>query len=145
MCDVRNPRLYYGVSCCLLVLLLGCEGGPNLGSPTTASGKVTVDDEPLGGATVTFHCLGERPAESRTFTATADGTGQYTIDGIFPGSYRVGVGEPAPGDNGEDPGMASATAGDELKPADGDELTAEVTADGLVFDIKMTRAQTPEQ
>jgi hypothetical protein len=38
--------------------------------------------------------------------------------------------------------MMSATAGDELKPADGGELSAEVTSDGVVFDVKLTRQQT---
>jgi len=83
--------------------------------------------------------MGERAAEFRTFTATADGDGQYTIDKIYPGSYSVAVGEPATGADGEDPGMASAMAGDELKPADGGELSAEVTSDGIVFDVQLTR------
>ena len=129
------------VGCCVLLSFLaltsGC--GPDLGSPTTVTGRITVDGEPLGGATVVFHCVGEREAEFRTFTATADGGGQYTIEKIYPGSYRVGVGEPAPGAGEEDPGKASAMAGNELKPSDGDELSAEITSDELVYDIQMTR------
>ncbi len=140
MSSARSPLLYYGVSCCLLSLLLGC-GGPGLGSPTTATGKVTVDGEPMSGATVTFHCLGERAAEFRTFFATTDGSGQYTIDEIYPGTYSVVAGEPAPGADGEDPGAVSAMGGDELKPADGGELSAEVTSDGVVFDVELTRQQ----
>jgi hypothetical protein len=138
MSAARIAVLWCSVFCCLLTLASGC-GGPGLGSPATATGKVTVDGEPLSGATVTFHCMGERAAEFRTFTATTDDGGQYTIDEIYPGSYSVGVGEPAPGAGGEDPGMANAMAGDELKPADGGELSAEVTSDGIVFDVQLTR------
>ncbi|NQT15269.1 MAG: carboxypeptidase regulatory-like domain-containing protein [Planctomycetes bacterium] len=138
MPEARIAVLWCGVCCCLLALVSGC-GGPDLGSPATVTGKVTVDGQPLSDATVTFHCIGERAAEFRTFTTTTDVGGEYTIDKIYPGSYSVGVGESAPGADGGDPGMASATAGDELKPADGGDLSAEVTSDDLVFDVQLTR------
>ena len=136
MPEVRTTVLWCSVLLCLLTLTSGC--GPDLGSPATITGKITVDGEPLNGATITFHCVGERAAEFRTFTVTADADGQYTIEKIYPGSYRVGVGEPASGAGG-DPGMASAMAGDELKPADGGDLSAEVTSDDMVFDVQLTR------
>ena len=141
MPDARSPVLWYGLFCCWLTLWLGC-GGPGLGKPTTASGKVTVDGEPLSGATVAFHCTGERAAEYRSFTATTGGSGEYTIPHIYPGSYEVVVVEAASGTGGAggDVGMASALAGQDLKPAAGGELRAEVTADdGVVFDIQLTR------
>ena len=141
MPDARNPVLWCGLFCCLFTLASGC--GPGLGSPATVTGKVTVDEQPFSGAIVTFHCMGERAPEYRTFTATTGSSGEYAIDKIYPGSYEVSVGEPAPGTGGEgaeaDPGMASALAGQELKPADGGELRAEVTADGIVFDVQLTR------
>ena len=41
----------------------------------------------------------------------------------------------------EDPGMAMALGGQDLVPADGGELQAEVTAEGIVFDIQLTRQE----
>lgn len=135
----RFVVLWCSVFCCLFMLASGC-GGPGLGSPATVTGKVTVDGAPLSGATVTFHCIGERAAEFRTFKATTDGDGQYTIDEIYPGSYDVMAFEAAPGAGADEAaGMASAAGGDELKHADGGELTAEVTSDGIEFDIELTR------
>lgn len=79
----------------LLVLAgfsLGCGSGYNL-HPVT--GKVTLDGEPLPGATVTFKPL----AEGKPATGMADANGVYTITdmrpdagpGAEPGEYRVGI------------------------------------------------------
>jgi hypothetical protein len=136
----RIAVLWCSVFSCLLTLASGC-GGPDLGSPATATGKVAVDGQPLSGATVTFHCVGERAPEFRTFTATTDDGGQYTIDKIYPGTYEVTVFEAAPGTGGEeaDAAMATAVAGAGLRPAAGGELQAEVDSDEVTFDIQLTR------
>ena len=121
---------------CLLALVPAC--GPGLGSPSTVTGRVTIDGEALNGAIVTFHCTQERTADLRTFTTTADENGQYTIEKVYPGSYRVGVGEPAPMQE-EDTGVVNSTEGAKLKPANGGELCVEVASDDVVFDVQMTK------
>ena len=73
-----------------------------------------------------------------------DDSGQYKVAKIYPASYEVVVSEAAAGaaDPEADPGMLPANPEEEegaLKTADGGELTAEVGAGELVFDIKLTR------
>ena len=140
MLVAKTAVLWCGVVCSLLTLVSGC-GSSDLGSPTTASGKVTVDEQPLVGATVTFHCTGERAAEYRTFRSTTDSSGQYAIDEIYPGSYDVMVDEAAAGGQDVDPGAAPAAGVEPLRPADGTPLKAEVGEEEFAFDIKLTRSR----
>ena len=59
---------------CLLavVLLLGCDSGPQLGA---VSGRVTLDDEPLSGAVVMYEPIGGGPSSH----AETDETGRYEL------------------------------------------------------------------
>jgi hypothetical protein len=78
-----------GWATCLIVLFaLGCGDG----KPVPVQGVVTLDGEPLDGATVTFMSSGDsmRPA-----TGYTDQAGVFHLtsfkkdDGAFPGEYRV--------------------------------------------------------
>jgi hypothetical protein len=80
------------LACLVVTLVFGCSDGPKL---VPASGIVTLDGEPLEGATVSFI-----PAqENRISTGGSDVTGpkgnfQITYNGragLAPGKYRVAV------------------------------------------------------
>ena len=130
------------VAAFLICLVAGCGSG--LGSKVKASGKVTVDGQPMGNVEVTFHCTEEREAQYRTFKATAGAGGEYTIEEIFPGKYEVTVVEPQ-GEIGDDPGMQSAMGANTLQPAEGDSLTATVGESDLAFDIKLKRVDDSQK
>lgn len=83
--------------CALLVLFLSAviftTVGCGKGTLIKVQGVVTLDGEPLAGATVSFMPVGEgRPASGRT---DADGrfrlTTSRTDDGALPGEYKVVV------------------------------------------------------
>lgn len=138
MPDARNLAMRRGSLFCLAVVLIaGC--GPDLGRPATVTGKVTVDGQPLSGATVMLHCQGERQAEFRTFRATTDSNGQYLIEKVYPGSYEVVVVET--GAKGVQEGMQSANP-DRLTPAVGSEMHIEVKSEKVVFDLPLKRQKT---
>ncbi|MBC8352670.1 MAG: carboxypeptidase regulatory-like domain-containing protein [Planctomycetes bacterium] len=131
----------------LLVLLVssGC-GGPGYGSSVKVTGTVTVDDKPLADASVTFHSTEGREAEFSNFTATTGGDGKYELADVYPGAYEVIVAEGGgeSGEGMEDPGMASATAGQDLQPVAG-ELKTEVGSEDHTFDVKLKRGRVPRQ
>ena len=135
MSNMRAELLWFGTVGCLVLLMLGC--GPSRGTPTAVSGSVTVDGQPLAGAPLAFHALGEGPAEHRTFTAVTDSSGQYKIEPIYPGTYQVIVIERSGGheaDNEED-----ILAANPLQPAEGGELRVEIGSDPAVYDIQLVR------
>lgn len=117
-----------------LLVSSGC-GGSSYGKPVSVSGVVTVDDKPFANALVTYNCTEGREAEFKSFTATTGADGKYTMEAVFPGPYDVFVSEVV---SDVDPGMASATAGQELKPAAG-ELKTEVGTSAHTFDVKLKR------
>jgi hypothetical protein len=76
----------------LLIAGAGCDGRR---SPVPVSGIVTVDGQPVEGATVTFHPVGD-DREGRPATGQTDKTGTFrlttgTEDGARPGAYKVVV------------------------------------------------------
>jgi len=73
---------------------LGC-GGAKKDAPKTVpvSGTVTVDGQPIGGATVTFL---PTSTDRHGATGTTDATGRYTLfvgdnRGAMPGNYKVTI------------------------------------------------------
>jgi hypothetical protein len=89
-----NSRIVMSLLCAFAVVLPGCgDGRPSL---VVATGTVTLNGEPLEGATVGFQPMDiegyERPSQ-----ATTDSTGSFVVgtfgsgDGIPEGSYRVTV------------------------------------------------------
>ena len=138
----RMATVCFGiVSMCGLLVCSGC-GGPNYGSPVKVSGTVTVDDKPLADASVTYHSTEGREPEFSTFTATSGGDGKYEIAEVYPGAYEIIVAEGGgeSGEGMEDPGMASATAGQELQPAAG-ELKTQVGEADHTYDVKLKRGR----
>ena len=78
----------------LTVLLLATAGCGNR-TPVPVTGTVTLDGEPVEGATVTFHALGD-DKEGRPATGQTDKTGTFRLttgneDGARPGEYKVVV------------------------------------------------------
>ena len=142
----RMATVGFGVlSVCALLVCSGC-GGPSYGSPVKVSGTVTVDDKPLAGALVTLHSTEGREAEYATFTATSSADGKYEIEAVYPGAYEVIVAEGGgeSGEGMEDPGMASATAGQDLQPASG-ELKTQVGSEDHTYDVKLKRGAIPRE
>jgi len=133
-----RPAFAHGVIFSLFALIGGC-GGSDLGRPATVTGKVTVDTQPLGNASVTFHCTGGLPAEYRTVRGTTDCSGVYKIAKVYPGTYTVSVAEAASGAAAADPGMQSAVADDARRPAAGGEFRVDVKAESVTFDVSLTR------
>jgi hypothetical protein len=74
----------------LLVAAAGCDGRR---TPVPVEGTVTLDGNPVEGATVTFHLLGD-DKEGRPATGQTDKTGTFhlktgTEAGARPGEYKV--------------------------------------------------------
>ena len=130
----RRLFLWRGMLLCLCTLVAGC--GPNLGRPTTVTGKVAVEGQPLGNANIVLHCTGERAAEYRTFRGTSDAGGKFEILGVYPGVYEVMVVETSPTAN--DPGKAMGNP-DQLVSANGDKLQVEVSAEKATLDLQLKR------
>ena len=126
----------------LAVLVSAGCGGPSYGTPVSVSGVVTVDDKPLANASVTYNCTEAREPEYKSFMATAEADGKYTLDNVYPGPYEIFVSEPVAAD--ADPGMASAMAGQDLQPAAG-ELKTVVGTEAHTFDIKLKRGRVPRE
>jgi hypothetical protein len=77
----------------LTVLLFAVAGCGGRRAPAPVSGTVTLDRQPVEGATVTFHALGD-DKEGRPATGQTDQTGTFRLktgnaDGARPGDYKV--------------------------------------------------------
>src|SRR5262245_11610288 len=75
------------------VLLVAAAGCGNQRGPVPISGTVTLDGEPVEGATVTFHTVGT-DKEGKPATGETDKSGTFrlrtgTDDGVRPGEYKV--------------------------------------------------------
>lgn len=126
---------------CLVVLsiaTIGCgSSGPATGEVT---GKVTIDGQPIEGASIEFI-----PADGRPSTGVTDASGAYELmftndaKGALLGSHQVRITTARAGDGGEGVGP-TLEARDELLPAkyhDESELTAEVVAGKNTFDFDL--------
>ena len=90
----RNMKIRTS-SVLFLTLLVGCSESDSSGRPKTytASGTVTLNGQPLEGATVNFY-----PMEgSGSAIGMTDANGKYTLttytsnDGAVPGQYKVSI------------------------------------------------------
>src|SRR5688572_7087832 len=75
------------------VSIAGCSSGPDRPETFSVTGKVTYNDKPVDGATVTFVSDNSPHAA----VGITDAAGQYTLmtfvkdDGAVPGNYRVKI------------------------------------------------------
>jgi hypothetical protein len=123
---------------------VGC-GGP---ATVPVTGTVTLDGEPVDGASVMFVAEGEgRPA-----SGTTDGSGNFTLttftggDGALPGSYKVTVfktAAPTEADTaGEDTGAAGEESEGEINP---DVMGADVSVEAeSILPVKYSVATTTD-
>jgi len=84
----------------LLLLFAGCHNAPDY-KTAPVSGKVTMDNKPLAGATVTFTPLDAKPEAGKpvlSSTGHTDEQGNYSLkldadgrEGAVPGQYRVRI------------------------------------------------------
>ena len=97
---MRIPRLFLRRPTVLLLALLtfavtGCDSGSNEPAPTTGtiSGTITLPAGAGGDIVNTrvslFETLDEFTANSPTFTASTDASGNFTFNNINPGSYFI--------------------------------------------------------
>ncbi len=91
---MKKP-LSLALACCAALLVsTGCGGAPQLDGLENYSGVITLDGEPLAGASITLvpTTVGPRGAG-----ATSDDKGKFVFqtlqagDGVAPGEYRVKV------------------------------------------------------
>ncbi len=115
--------------------LLGVAGcGPNLGTPSSVSGTVTVDGQPLEGGKVNF-VRTQGPVEQRSAQGTTDASGQYKIEKIYPGTYQVNV-LPAVMPNPE-----KESAEMPFSPPPGGRLEAKIGPEKATYDIKLIKTK----
>lgn len=75
-------------------VLVGCAGGQGKLGTVPVSGTVTLDGQPVPGATVTFK---PKSSDGRAASAVTDTNGRFTLttvqggDGALPGSYGVAI------------------------------------------------------
>lgn len=154
------PKRFLGTRqiCALFVLSLlihsaGCGSGKPTVNTVAVSGKVTLDDKPISGATLLF--LDATGGKNQAFGKT-DESGNYKLafasyDGAMPGNYKVVIeyltdleGKPISTDEGMDANMLKmeGKAKQVLSPNYSDhsmtQLTAEVKASGSnTIDFKL--------
>jgi hypothetical protein len=90
MSYVKLSLALLAVAC---VAMAGCSGGSDVGT-VPVSGTVTVDGNPIEGATVSFVPQGE---EGRSASGLTDAEGKFSLttvqsgDGAVPGQYKVAI------------------------------------------------------
>ena len=81
----------------LVLGLVGCSGGPNLGDPVKVSGKITRKGKPLPDVTVGFITTSEGvPGPYRYAAGKTDAEGAYAIEKVYPGEYTVSIVQDSP-------------------------------------------------
>ncbi|MCA9081951.1 MAG: hypothetical protein KDA58_15425 [Planctomycetaceae bacterium] len=92
---LRLVRIYLAIFTCSVLLGCGGDGRPSL---VQATGRVTLNGEPLEGASVSFVPVEVADATfQRPSFATTNAQGEFTIgtygseDGIPAGKYQVGI------------------------------------------------------
>lgn len=130
----------------LVLVLYGCGGGVAEDAPdlVSGSGTVTLDGEPLSGASVQFLPANNSSA-GQAYIGATDAEGKFTLkdrsgrEGCEPGSYKVVVskfvlpdGSPIP--EGPEGAALAATAEEQVPPRfsnpDQSELTQEIPPGG---------------
>lgn len=129
----------------VLILLVGCGGG---GAELPVNGIVTMDDQPLAGAAVTFY--GDQATGSLGGTGRTGSDGKFVIlgakgqKGLVAGTYKVTVSKLA-GAVSDEPVIAAPSEADLKKdlPAIYSDpqkttLSYSVTGDGKPIEIKLS-------
>jgi hypothetical protein len=128
-----------------LLAMSGCFGGSDTPELIDAHGTVTLDGQPLGGATVTFTPQVTGNEAARPASGATDDRGEFTLQystnetGARPGKYKVSISTYRP--NGEDKEGNELPGASETLPAvynSQTTLSAEITPDGtpLEFPLK---------
>lgn len=99
----------------LALLVLGCGSASERQPVFPVAGRLTFQGQPMAGAMLTFHPLGDTGPRALRAQATADGEGKYrmttytTGDGVPPGEYAVTLywpgkrtAKPRPGEEEDD-------------------------------------------
>lgn len=75
----------------ICVSMMGCSSPTDsLGKPLSVKGKITLDGQPAADVEVTFSRIDKgAPAKLRTFTVKTTGTGEFTMEKVFPAKYTV--------------------------------------------------------
>lgn len=95
--------------CFLVACVLSCAGcgGPNFGTPTKVTGKVSVSGQPPKDVRLIMQANdGKLPADKRFATATLEADGAFEIEKVFPAEYTVSLESALPPP--ADPGSAAA-------------------------------------
>lgn len=108
-------RTFSGAVAVVLLGLLGCGKTDDRKPVFPVEGRLTFNKEPMGGAMVTFHPLGDTNPRALRSQATADADGRFQMttylagDGVPAGEYAVTVywpgkrtGKTKPGEEEED-------------------------------------------
>lgn len=142
---------FLSVQMMALILLCGCSSGINTDytnlNLATVSGTVTLDEEPLFGALVTF----EAPDQTYSYGIT-DATGSYSLmfnseqEGVTPGEkiIRITIGTAADEtDDADETGNGNETAdGDEQLPEVNFSIPARYNSESELTQVVKTGSQT---
>jgi hypothetical protein len=142
---VRRRLLMVGVVLVAGAMVYLLSVRPKEEGPGSLRGKVTLDGQPYGGATIVLRGQGHGPPEtgrgkgagptitSFTTRTQSDADGRYRVDGLTPGlvyTLRVNRGDPL-----KEP----------LLQADGKLPSVEVGSGSHQFDIELSSAATAEE
>lgn len=90
---MRGLRSFCFLVAAVCLAIAGCGSSPMNPDHAAVTGMVTLDDQPLAGASVTFLGVGDTPGAGAT--GTTDETGKYVLAhfragaGLPPGDYKV--------------------------------------------------------
>jgi hypothetical protein len=82
---MRACRHFIALSVLGCIAAMGCGGGGS-GGPGSISGAMTLDGQPLAGATLRFH---QQTTGSEVATARTDDSGKYTLVAPAPGKAAI--------------------------------------------------------
>ncbi len=127
---------------CPITLVAGCGGDAAVGKKAAIvplTGKLLVDGQPRGGASLQFMPLSADGGATTAYAVTeADGsfsaTTYVTGDGIAPGKYKISLGSEEDNSSTDPMKMMAAAAGSAIKTSE-----IEIPAAGLTdVEIKLT-------
>ncbi len=116
-------------ACCLMMSFVGCSVDDGLPRTVNASGVVTLDGEPIDGASIVFaEASGVHSAQG-----LSDSKGRFSLDafeakkGAVPGSYKITVSKTVTVERSVNQKQMKALAEDAQHAADGGGETANVS------------------
>lgn len=145
----KNVRITIAVALSSFLFVTGCgQELPDYHQDlVSVSGHVTLDNDPVAGAIVTFVATS---GPSRASTATTNADGEYSMttppagEGVLPGTYDVVIsklvmpdGSPVPPDTAPMDVGAEEVLPNQYSSFASPSLTADVTADGGDFAFEL--------